>query len=199
MNQFASNILIAVAKNPGRLVKSKKTDLVKVTNQLIKEQKAEIKKFERQIKDWQSRKYKKSGKTVKVGTNEERGDTPWQPGVRKVSVDKANEKRRQRTIEQFEDEIKEIKEGIARLATLTHVFESNSFKKIDGLLKTSDYAFKLLYKHFGGEVKDDILLSIKDPKMFKAFIVGLKHNLKNKREEDVKDFDPLKLLRGISL
>jgi hypothetical protein len=68
--------------------------------------KGKIASLELQIKDWTNREYKNHGGSVQVGTNEEQGDTPWEPGIKNKNVDSINAKRRANTIKKLQEDIK---------------------------------------------------------------------------------------------
>ena len=91
-----------------------------------------IKSIQSQIDDWSNRQYKNTKKTVKVGTYDEQGDTPWEPGIKRYSTKYINEKRRSNRIKFMKEQIHDDQLAINQLVdfqdSLSRVF-SDSYQK----------------------------------------------------------------------
>ncbi len=154
----------------------------------------QIENLETQINDWSSRVYKKTAKKVYVGTNEEQGDTPWEPGIKRYSTNYLNEKRRNDTIRNFKEQIEDIKHTIEKVKKFES-FILNHNHSIKSLLGNFSFCFKLLFQETGGKLTENY--EIVDSSEFKKFIDRLKAERiaeKKELEEKAKNFDPNEIL-----
>ena len=153
---------------------------------------ARIENIENDIKDWASRIYKITSKKIQVGTWEEQGDTPWQPGVKNFNAKVLNDRKRNNRIKAFKEDIVDIRHEIQQLINLkNNVNFGNKVK--------DSIAMRKVFENFGGtnikeywELIGELNATIEVEKI-----------VKTKSEDEIykeflnrygKDFDPLEIL-----